>query len=115
MSLVIYHKTGKSLKVICQKKFTPEDGGDEAFYKNIGARLVKQGFEQNRPIPKQIEIYQNFIDCIQKKKRYKITAQDQDYYVCCVLALWKLNVYSPCSPTDPIWIAPTRKSARKKH
>ena len=106
MSIVIYHK---SLKVITEKKFTPEDGGDEEFYKNIGARLVKQGFEQNRPIVKQIRIYQNFIHHIQQKKRYKITPNDQDYYVCCVLALWKLNVYSPDSPLDPIWIAPSRK------
>jgi hypothetical protein len=111
MSLIIYHK---NLKKLTEKKFTPEDGGDEEFYKNIGARLVKQGFEQNRNIPKQIEIYQNFIDKIQNKKRYKIDAQDQDYYVCCVLALWKLNVYSPCSEDDPIWIAPTRKSVSKK-
>ena len=112
MSLVIYHQTGKSLKVVTEKKFTPEDGGDEEFYKNIGARLVKQGFEQNRSIPKQIQIYQSFIDKIQQKKRYKMSGSDQDYYVCCVLALWKLNVYSPCSGQDPIWIAPKRKSRR---
>ena len=112
MSLVIYHTTGKSLKVITQKKFTPEDGGDEEFYKNIGARLVKQGFEQNRSIPEQIKIYQSFIDTIQNKKRYKMKNSDQDYYVCCVLALWKLNVYSPCSPTDPLWIAPEKRKSR---
>tara|TARA_R110000764_G_scaffold223996_1_gene313017 strand:- start:125 stop:466 length:342 start_codon:yes stop_codon:yes gene_type:complete len=113
MSLVIYLK---NFKVLVEKEFTPEDGGDEAFYKNIGARLVKQGFEDNRSIPDQIKIYEGFIASIQKKKLYKMKPSDQDYYVCCCLALWKLNIYSPCSATDPIWIAPIRRRrSRKKH
>ena len=106
MSLVIYLK---NFKVLVEKEFTPEDGGDEAFYKNIGARLVKQGARAQAS-------RKTSLASIQKKKLYKMKPSDQDYYVCCCLALWKLNIYSPCSATDPIWIAPIRRRrSRKKH
>ena len=111
MSIIIYHK---NMKVLTQNKFTPEDGGDIKYYQNIGARLIMTGFEQNNNLQKQIKYYKNFVKLIQEQKIYKIKSEDQDNYVCCVLALWKLGIYDPDDATSPIFVAPKRKSSQQK-
>ena len=106
MSIIIYHK---NLKVLTQNKFTPEDDGDIKYYQNIGARLIMTGLRKNQRLEKQIKYYKNFIKLIQEQKIYKIKSEDQDNYVCCVLALWKLGIYDPDDATSPIFVAPKRK------
>ncbi len=111
MSIRIYHK---NLKLLTQNKFTPEDGGDIEYYKNIGARLIMTGLRKNNNLKKQIKYYKDFVKLIQSQKIYKIKSEDQDNYVCCVLALWKLGIYDPDDATSPIYVAPKRKSSQRK-
>jgi len=111
MSIIIYHK---NLKVLTQNKFTPEDGGDIKYYQNIGARLIMSGLKQNNNLQKQIKHYEDFVKLIQEQKIYKIKPEDQDNYVCCVLALWKLGIYDPDDATSPIYVSPKRKSSQRK-
>ena len=111
MSIRIYHK---NLKILTQNKFTPEDGGDIEYYKNIGARLIMTGLRKNNNLKKQIKYYKDFVKLIQSQKIYKIKSEDQDNYVCCVLALWKLGIYDPDDADSPIYVAPKRKSSLGK-
>ena len=38
---------------------------------------------------------------------------DKEYYISCILALYKLEILDPDDPTDPIYIAPLRKIKNK--
>ena len=111
MSIIIYHK---NMKVLTHNKLSAGDGGDIKYYQNIGARLIMTGLRKNQKLEKQIKYYKDFVKLIQEQKIYKIKSEDQDNYVCCVLALWKLGIYDPDDATSPIYIAPMRKSCRQK-
>ena len=109
MSLIIYHNHKKFI----EKKFTPEDGGDEEYYKNIGNRLILDGFKSGKDLKYQVLVFTEFIHKMEQKKMYKIKS-DQDHYVFCILALWKLGIIDPDCPSSPMWIAPERKKRRRK-
>ncbi len=104
MSLYIYHK---NLKVLTCNKLT--QGQDENYYKSLGGKLVITGFNEKRGIHQQIAVYEEYIRKIQNIKRYKLRIEDIDYYVCCVLALWKLEKYDPDDAISPIYISPNKK------
>lgn len=104
MSLYIYHK---NLKVLTRNKLTKKQ--DANYYKSLGGKLVITGFNENRSILHQIAVYEEYIRKIQGIKRYKLRIEDIDYYVCCVLALWKLGKYDPDDATSPIYISPKKK------
>jgi hypothetical protein len=104
MSLYIYHK---DLKVLTRNKLTKQQ--DTNYYKSLGGKLVITGFNEKRSIHQQIAVYEEYIRKIQKIKRYKLRIEDIDYYVCCVLALWKLGKYDPDDATSPIYISPKKK------
>ena len=109
MSIIIYHK---NLKVLTCNKLTRNENID--YFRSLGTKLIMTGLQMNRKLPEQIKIYKSYINQIQNIKRYKLKIEDIDYYVCCVLALWKLGVYDVDDATSPIYIAPTRKTSRRR-
>ena len=109
MSIIIYHK---NLKVLTCNKLTKDENIE--YFRGLGSRLIMTGLKMNRKLPEQIKIYKSYINQIQNIKRYKLKIGDIDYYVCCVLALWKLGVYDEEDATSPIYIAPTRKTSRRR-
>lgn len=109
MSIIIYHK---NLKVLTCNKISEKQNID--YFKYLGNRLIIQGLKMNRKLPEQIKIYKTYVNQIQNIKRYKLKIEDIDYYACCVLALWKLGVYDVDDNNSPIYIAPIRKTSRRK-
>mgnify|MGYP003654059684 FL=1 len=109
MSVVFYHK---NLKLLCQSKLTKSKGLD--YYRDIGSHLILDGFSKGYDIKKQISVYIEAINTYQNIKIYKLTQEDKEHYIACVLALWKLEIIDPDSPTDPFFVAPRRKTNKKK-
>jgi len=112
MSLIIYHK---DLKVLTCNKLTKEQ--NIQYFRGLGNKLIIQGLKFNRKLPEQIKIYKTYINQIHNIKRYKLKIEDIDYYVCCVLALWKMDIYDTDDPYSPIYIAPPftkKKIVRRK-
>tara|TARA_R100000951_G_scaffold36475_1_gene31243 strand:+ start:446 stop:811 length:366 start_codon:yes stop_codon:yes gene_type:complete len=108
MSIIIYHK---NLKKIVDKKLTQKKDLD--YYKQIGSKLILNGLKDDYNIKTQIGVYIAFINQFQRMKLYKVREEDKEYYISCILALWKLEILDPDSPTDPIYIAPLRKIKNK--
>ena len=108
MSIIIYHK---NLKKIFEKKLSKNRNINH--YKQIGSELVLSGMKEGYDIKTQIGIYIAYINQFQRMKLYKLPEADIEYYITCVLALWKLEILDPDSPTDPIYIAPLRKIKNK--
>lgn len=105
MSIYFYHR---NLKVMFKNNFSEEED-DLSYFRNIGGKLILEGFRNKRDLKTQIKIYQTYISFVQNKKLYKINEEERDYYIACILALWKLNVYDPDDATSPLFIAPKRK------
>ena len=104
-SLIFYHK---NLKLFHQDKLTKSKDLD--YYRKIGANLILDGFSKGYDVKKQIAVYIEAINTYQNTKLYKLTDADKEYYVSCILALWKLDIIDPDNPTDPIFIAPLYKN-----
>tara|TARA_R110000822_G_scaffold40393_2_gene110007 strand:+ start:2855 stop:3184 length:330 start_codon:yes stop_codon:yes gene_type:complete len=104
MSIVFYHA---NLKTFHQEKLTKSKDLD--YYKKIGSKLILDGFKKGYDVKKQIEFYIHALHTYQNIKIYNLTREDKEYYVSCILALWKLEIIDPDSPTDPFFIAPLRK------
>lgn len=112
MSIIFYHK---NLKVLQKKDFTPNDGGDENYYKSLGNDLILQGFKEGRNIKEQLKILLQYVLLIQNKKMYKLEPDEIEYYCLCILALWKAGIYCPDDPASPIYIAPKKKRRKKSN
>ena len=108
MSIIIYHK---NLKKLINEKFSKNR--NISYYKQIGSDLILSGLKEGYDIKTQIGIYIAYINQFQRMKLYQLPQTDIDYYISCVLALWKLEILDPDSPTDPIYIAPLRKIKNK--
>ena len=108
MSIIIYHK---NLKKLINEKFSKNR--NISYYKQIGSDLILSGLKEGYDIKTQIGIYIAYINQFQRMKLYQLPETDIDYYISCVLALWKLDILDPDSPTDPIYIAPLRKIKNK--
>ena len=74
-----------------------------------GLMEVEKGYD----VKKQIAVYIAFINKFQNTKLYKSTEADKEYYISCILALYKLEILDPDDPTDPIYIAPLRKKKKR--
>ena len=107
MSVVFYHK---NLKTFHQVKLTKSKDLD--YYKKIGSKLILDGFSKGYDVKKQIAVYIEAINTYQNTKLYKLTDADKEYYISCILALWKLEIIDPDNSTDPIYIAPLRKKKK---
>lgn len=108
MSIVIYHK---NLRIFAQDRFTKTKDID--YYKQIGSNLIVDGFSKGCDIKKQIAVYLQVVNYTQNTKLYKLTQEDKDHYIACVLALWKLEIFDPESATDPIYISPKYRRLKK--
>ena len=95
MSIIIYHK---NLKKIFEKKLSKNRNINH--YKQIGSELVLSGMKEGYDIKTQIGIYIAYINQFQRMKLYKLPEADIEYYITCVLALWKLEILDPDSPTE---------------
>ena len=104
MSILFYHK---NLKPFGESKITEEKDLD--YYRKVGAKLILDGFKSGYNITTQVEIYREVIKTYQNIKLYKLSDSDKDYYVTCILALWKLDIIDPDNPEDPFFIAPSYK------
>ena len=109
MSVVFYHK---NLKPFQQNKLTKSRPLD--YYSQIGSDLILDGFKKGYDIKKQIQVYIQAINTYQNIKLYNLTDADKEYYISCILALWKLEIIAPDNPTDPIYIAPLYKKTKGK-
>ena len=115
MSVVFYHSvspypSGKNLKPFQQNKLTKSRPLD--YYSQIGSDLILDGFKKGYDIKKQIQVYIQAINTYQNIKLYNLTDADKEYYISCILALWKLEIIAPDNPTDPIYIAPLYKKKK---
>lgn len=106
MNFVFYHRTNP-IKVLEYQKLSIKKARD------IGSKLILDGFKQGYDVKKQIAVYIEFINKIQKTKLYKLTEADKRYYISCVLALYKLEILDPDEPYDPIWVAPDFRKKKK--
>tara|TARA_S200002703_G_scaffold153436_1_gene155013 strand:+ start:1309 stop:1707 length:399 start_codon:yes stop_codon:yes gene_type:complete len=115
MSIVFYHNNLKSqidaVKPFCYQKLSKTK--DIRYFKDIGSKLILDGFKQGYDVKKQIQVYIAAINTYQKTKLYKLSEADKEYYISCILALWKLDILDPDNPTDPIYIAPLKKRKKK--
>lgn len=100
---IFYHK---NLKPLASQKLSIKGA------KDIGSKLILDGFKNGYDVKKQIAVYIAFINKFQDTKLYKSTEADKQYYISCILALYKLEILDPDDPTDPIYIAPKRKYVR---
>lgn len=114
MNFVFYHTMGRSqsdayknLKPLASQKLSIKKARD------IGSKLILDGFNNGYDIKKQIAVYIAFINKFQNTKLYKSTEADKEYYISCILALYKLEILDPESPTDPIYIAPNLRKKKK--
>lgn len=105
MSIYFYHR---NLKVMFKNNLTDKES-DIEYFKDIGSKLIFEGFNNNKNLKQQIKIYTDYVKFIQKKKLYKINEDERDYYIACILALWKLDVYDPFDATSPLYISPRKK------
>ena len=108
MSVVFYHR---NLKPFAENRLTKSKDLD--YYRRLGSNLILDGFDKGYDIKKQIEVFIQAINIYQNIKPYNLTKEDKDHYVSCILALWKLEIIDPDSPTDPFYIAPLRKKKNK--
>ena len=104
MSVVFFHKNQKPFH---QNKLTKSKPLN--YYSQIGSDLIIDGFKKGYDIKKQIEVYIQAINTYQNIKLYNLSPADKEYYISCILALWKLEILDPDNPTDPIYIAPLPK------
>jgi len=104
MSVVFFHKNQKPFH---QNKLTKSK--PLHYYSQIGSDLILDGFKKGYDIKKQIEVYIQAINTYQNIKLYNLSPADKEYYISCILALWKLEILDPDNPTDPIYIAPLPK------
>ena len=75
----------------------------------MGSKVILTGFSEGYDVKKQIAVYIQAINTYQNTKLYKLSEADKEYYISCILALWKLDILDPDNPTDPIYIAPLRQ------
>tara|TARA_Y100000592_G_scaffold30284_1_gene48239 strand:+ start:1768 stop:2085 length:318 start_codon:yes stop_codon:yes gene_type:complete len=104
MNFIFYHR---NLKPLASQKLSIKKARD------IGSKLILDGFKNGYDVKKQIAVYIAFINNFQNTKLYKSTEADKEYYISCILALYKLEILDPDDPTDPIYIAPLRKKKKK--
>lgn len=107
MSIRFYHRD----KCFAQYPLTKEKGEDH--YLEVGNNLILDGLKKGNNLGEQIIIYLAVVDRLNKKKIYKISQEDQQVFVACLLALWKLGVYDADCGEDPIWISPKYKRLKK--
>ena len=103
MNFIFYHR---NLKPLASQKLSIKGA------KDIGSKLILDGFKNGYDVKKQIAVYIQAINTYQNTKLYKLTDADKEYYVSCICALWKLEILDPDNPTDPIYIAPLRKKKK---
>lgn len=103
MNFIFYHN---NLKFLTSEKLSIKKA------KEIGSKLILDGMKEGYDIKKQIGIYIAYINQFQRMRLYQTTKADQEYYLNCILALYKLEILDPESPTDPIYIAPLRKKKK---
>tara|TARA_R110000772_G_scaffold4337_4_gene15254 strand:- start:1239 stop:1553 length:315 start_codon:yes stop_codon:yes gene_type:complete len=101
--IVIYHNQ----KILSKKNITPTKGLE------AGSKLILDGIKEGYSLEKQIDIYLSVINTYQTKRIYNLTSDDKKYYISCILALWKLDIFDPYHPTDPLYIAPFLKKNKK--
>ena len=103
MNFIFYHN---NLKFLTSEKLSIKEAND------IGSKLILDGMNEGYDIKKQIGIYIAYINQFQRMRLYQTTKADKQYYLNCILALYKLEILDPDSPTDPIYIAPLRKKKK---
>tara|TARA_Y100001951_G_C11191055_1_gene211543 strand:- start:69 stop:410 length:342 start_codon:yes stop_codon:yes gene_type:complete len=107
MSIRFYHRD----KVFAQTPLTQERDKDHYF--EVGNNLILDGLKKGNNLGEQIIIYLAVVDRLNKQKIYNIQKDDQQIFIACILALWRLGVYDPDTPEDPLWISPKYKKSKK--
>ena len=82
-------------------------------HEKVSDSLIRSGFSKGKSLPEQISTYETFIEEIQKIKKYKVSDPDQQMYIACILALYKLKRIDPDDSESPFWISPSKKKVRK--